>query len=41
MIIDNITLHHVLNERFNFKSFRSGQLEAISTLLQHKSLLSI
>lgn len=41
MIIDNNTLHQVLNERFHFKSFRAGQLEAITTLLQHKSLLSI
>jgi len=41
MIIENNTLHQVLKERFRFETFRSGQLEAISTLLQHKSLLSI
>lgn len=41
MIIEHNSLHQVLNERFHFKNFRPGQLEAISVLLQHKSLLSI
>ncbi len=41
MTIDNHTLNQILRERFGFASFRPGQLEAISALLQHKSLLSI
>src|ERR1700723_4076282 len=41
MFIEHNSLHQVLNERFHFKNFRPGQLEAISVLLQHKSLLSI
>ena len=41
MFIEHNSLHQVLNERFHFKNFRPGQLEAISALLQHKSLLSI
>src|SRR5271163_1583559 len=41
MTTDNNTLHQVLNQRFGFATFRPGQLTAISTLLQHKSLLII
>jgi ATP-dependent DNA helicase RecQ len=41
MNIENDTLHQILKERFRFETFRSGQLEAISALLQYKSLLCI
>lgn len=41
MFIEHSTIYQVLDERFNFKTFRPGQLEAISALLQYKSLLSI